>query len=135
MIGNAIILKKPFYKKLSNFTFIKSKKLPKRIGLGPLKWIVKNTFFKYFSQNLKLKGKASISELNKLRLEMTYSEISHLIGFVAVVIVALVLFIRGYYIWALIVMIINVFMNLYPSLLQQENKKRIDRLIKIYRYD
>jgi hypothetical protein len=27
-------------------------------------------------------------------------------------------------------MIVNVFMNLYPSLLQQENKRRIDKLIK-----
>jgi len=27
-------------------------------------------------------------------------------------------------------MIPNILMNLYPSLLQQENKRRIDRLIK-----
>ncbi|MGZ5221269.1 MAG: glycosyl-4,4'-diaponeurosporenoate acyltransferase CrtO family protein [Chitinophagaceae bacterium] len=36
------------------------------------------------------------------------------------------------YLFGLIIMIINIFMNLYPALLQQENKRRIDKLIKIF---
>ena len=63
---------------------------------------------------------------------MTYSEISHLIGFGVVAIYSLVIFISGECLFELIMMIVNVFMNLYPSLLQQENKKRIDRLIEKY---
>jgi len=30
----------------------------------------------------------------------------------------------------LTIMVVNILMNLYPSLLQQENKRRIDKLIK-----
>jgi len=120
---------------LSNLNFIKSQTLPKRLGLGYFKWIVKNSFFKVFSQNLKLKNKEGITELNQLRQEMTYSEISHLIGFGVVAIYSLVIFISGECLFELIMMIVNVFMNLYPSLLQQENKKRIDRLIEKYNYD
>jgi len=45
-------------------------------------------------------------------------------------IVALYKGVLGSYLLAFIIMIFNVFMNLYPSLLQQENKRRIDRLIR-----
>jgi len=34
------------------------------------------------------------------------------------------------YLFGLTIMIVNILMNLYPSLLQQENKRRIDKLIK-----
>jgi len=72
-----------------------------------------------------------MNQLTELRKEMTFSEISHLIGFGFVTIFALAKFINGTYLFGLIIMIVNVLLNLYPSLLQQENKRRIDRLIKI----
>lgn len=130
MILNALIKNKPYYTNLSNLNFIKSDKLNKIIGLGLFKWIVKNTFFKWFNQKLKLKNRIEIAELKELRTEMTYSEISHLIGFGFVTIFAVVKFSKGDYLFGLIIMIVNMAMNMYPSLLQQENKRRIDRLIK-----
>ncbi len=132
MVLNALIKNKSYYVNLSNLNFIRSEALTKRMGLGIFKWIVKNTFFKYFNQKLKLKNKIEISELNELRKEMTISEISHLIGFGFVTIFALVKLINGNYIFGLIIMIVNILLNLYPSLLQQENKRRIDRMIKIF---
>lgn len=99
------------------------------IGLGAFKWIVKNTFFKYFNQKLKLNRKIELTELNELRKEMTFSEINHLIGFAFVTIFAFVKFSNGNYLFALIIMIVNILLNLYPSLLQQENKRRIDKLL------
>jgi len=136
MIANGILIKKAYYKKyknLSNLNLIKSKTLPKKIGLKTFKWIVKNTFFKYFNQNIKLTNKVDITDLQQVRKEMTYSEISHLIGFGFVAIVALGIVIFDSYLFGLMLMIVNIFMNLYSSLLHQENKKRIDRLMKIYR--
>ena len=132
MILNALIKNKSYYVNLSNLNFIKSENLTKILGLGFFKWIVKNTFFKYFNQKLKLKNKIEISELSELRKEMTFSEISHLIGFGFVTIFVLVKFINGNYLFGLIMMIVNMLLNLYPSLLQQENKRRIDKLIKKY---
>ena len=131
MIINAILRKTEFYnKKLSNLNFIKSQNLNRIIGIGIFKWVVKNTFFKYFNQKLKLKRKIEKTDLNKLRNEMTKSEIEHLIGFVFVTIFAFVKFFSANFLFGFIIMIVNILMNLYPSLLQQENKRRIDKLIK-----
>lgn len=132
MIINAIISKTEYYKDLSNLNLIKSKNLNKRIGLGAFKWIVKNTFFKYFNQKLKMKNKIEMTDLNEIREEMTFAEVSHLIGFVFVTFFALIKLINGDFLFGLIFMIVNILLNLYPSLLQQENKRRIDKLIKNY---
>ena len=130
MMLNGVLRKKEYYNKLSNLNLIKNGSINKKIGLGIFKWVVKNTFFKYFNQNLTLKNKIDIASLNQLRTEMTFSEISHLIGFGFMAIVAFTQFIYGNYSFGLMIMIVNICMNLYPSLLQQENKKRIDRLMK-----
>jgi hypothetical protein len=127
MIFNSILMKTNYYEKLSNINFIRSKTLNKILGIEYFKWIVKNTFFKFFNQKLKLKNKKA--ELVDLRKEMTYAEISHLIGFVFVTFFAIFKTISVSYLFGLIIMVVNILMNLYPSLLQQENKRRIDHLI------
>jgi len=106
---------------------IKNENLNKIIGLGYFKWIVKNTFFKFFNQKIKLKNKKT--ELSEIRKEMTIAEISHLIGFIFVTVIALYKSVSINYLFGLTIMIVNILMNLYPSLLQQENKRRIDKLI------
>jgi hypothetical protein len=57
MILNGIIAKTEYYKKLSNLNFIESKTLNKRIGIEYFKWIVKNTFFRFFNQQIKVQIK------------------------------------------------------------------------------
>lgn len=128
MIINSILLKTKYYKELSNLNFIESKTLNKNIGIEHFKWIIKNTFFKFFNQKIKLKNKKT--ELTDIRREMTIAEISHLIGFIFVTFFAIYKSISNNYIFGLIIMIVNILMNLYPSLLQQKNKRRIDKLIK-----
>lgn len=130
MILNELIKNKPYYSYLSNLNFIKSERLNRIIGLRLFKWIVKNTFFKYLNQKLKLNNKIELTDLNCLRNEMVFSEISHLIGFVVVTIFALVKVVNGNFLFSLLIMVINIVLNLYPTLLQQENKRRIDQLIK-----
>lgn len=131
MAVNAVIKKTKFYNnELSNLNFIKSKKLNKWFGVDIVKWTVKNTPFKYFNQKLKLKNKIEKTDLHKLRKEMTSSEIDHLIGFVFVAIFALVKFYKTEWLFGFTIMIVNILMNLNPSLLQQQNKRRIDKLIK-----
>ena len=130
MTINAILRKTEFYKnKLSSLNFLKSEKMNKTIGIGLFKWIVKNTFLKFFNQKLKLKNKIEKTDLSKLRKEMTISEIDHLVGFAFVTIFALVKFYNLKYLFGSTIMTFNVLLNLYPSLLQQENKRRIDKLI------
>ena len=128
MIFNSILMKTEYYKKISNLNFIESKTLNKNIGIEYYKWIVKNTFFKFFNQKIKLKNKKT--ELTEIRKEMTIAEISHLTGFIFVTVFALYKSFSHNYLFGLTIMIVNILMNLYPSLLQQENKRRIDKLIK-----
>lgn len=127
MILNSILMKTVYYDKLSNLNFIRSKDLYNKIGLKPFKWIVKNTFFKFFNQKIKLENQND--DLNEIRKEMTFSEISHLIGFTFVTIFTFYKIFSVGLIFGLTMMIPNTLMNLYPSLLQQQNKRRIDSLI------
>ena len=130
-ILNSFLRKTELYnKKLLSLSFIKSKKLNRIFGLDLFKWIVKNTFFKFFNQKLKLKKKVEKMDLEKLRNEMTNSEIDHLIAFGLVNILVLVMFYNSNYLFSFTIMVVNVLMNLYPTLLQQANKRRIDQLIK-----
>ena len=85
MIVNALIKNRAFYAKLVNFNFIRSKRINKWLGLGVFKWVVKNTFFKFFNQSIKIEKRIGLSELEALRKEMTTAEMGHLIGFVFVV--------------------------------------------------
>ena len=129
LLGNGLLMKMKFYHKLSNFNFIRNSTANKYLGIKYFQWIVKNTPFKFFNQKIKLKnGKADLMEIRK---EMTYAEIGHLIGFVFVLPFAAYYGIKYSALFGVIIMAINVLMNLYPSLLQQENKRRIDRLIRL----
>lgn len=127
IIFNGIFAKSEFYKKLSNLNFIKSKSLNKTIGLEYFKWIIKNTFFKYLNQKIKLESKKT--DFNIIRIEMTLAEISHLVGFIFVAIFATYFSFKVNLTYGLSIMIPNTLLNLYPSLLQQENKRKIDKLI------
>lgn len=131
MIIGAFLRKTTLYKNhLSNLNFIKNERLNDIIGIGIIKWIVKNTFFKFFNQKLTLKNKIEKTDLNKLRDEMTMSEIDHLIGFAFVTIFAFIKWYTYNFTFGLTIMLVNILMNLYPSLLQQRNKRRIDKLMK-----
>lgn len=128
MIVNSILVKTELYDKISNLNFIESKSLNKIIGINYFKWMVKNSFFKFFNQKISLKNKKT--DLIEIRKEMTVAEISHLIAFVFVALFAVYIFITKGFLFALMIMIVNVVMNLFPSLLQQQNKRKIDPLIK-----
>ncbi len=131
MAINSVLKKTDLYNnRLSHLNFIKSEKINSLIGVDIVKWVVKNTPFKFLNQKLKLKSKTEITDLINIKKEMTSSEIDHLIGFVFVTIFALIKFYKTEIIFGLTILIVNLWMNLYPSLLQQQNKRRIDKLIR-----
>lgn len=128
MICNSILIQTKYYEKLSNLNFITSKSLNTYIGLNYFKWIVKNTPFRFFNQKIRLQNKKA--ELTEIRKEMTIAEVSHLIGFIFVTSIALYKGFSDNYLFAILISLVNIPMNLYPALLQQENKRRIDRFRK-----
>ena len=124
----SILQKTEYYEKLSNLNFITSKTLNQRIGLEYFKWIVKNTFIKFLNQGLTVRSKNA--DFTAIRSSMTLAEVHHLMGFFSVCLVAIYQSFNVHIVFGLMMMIPNVVLNLYPSLLQQENKRRLDRLIK-----
>lgn len=130
MIITVLAKKTPLYnEKLSSLNFIKSDKVNKLFGVGFVKWIVKNTFFKYLNPSLKCDRKMNITELKRIRGEMTKAEINHLFAFVFVLIFVFVQLFNQKYVGASVMLVVNILMNLNPSLLQQQNKRRIDKII------
>lgn len=128
MMLNSVLVNTIYYERLSNLNIISSKNLNKIIGIRYFKWVVKNTFFQFFNQKIKIENKNV--DLFEIRNEMTTAEISHLIGFTFVTLFAIYKSYKINLVFGLIIMIANVFLNLYPSLLQQENKRRISKLIR-----
>ncbi len=60
---------------------------------------------------------------------MTKAEIDHLFAFMFVSIFIIPKLYKQEYVFAFVILIVNMLMNLYPSLLQQQNKRRIDNQI------
>lgn len=131
MITTAVIKNSNLYsEKLSSLNFIKSDWINKLFGVELVKWVVKNTVFRYLNPSLKCDRKMNIADLQRIRKEMTKAEIDHLFAFVFVLIFVLIQLMNQKYLGAGIMLVVNILMNLNPSLLQQQNKRRIDKLIK-----
>ncbi|MEE1945376.1 hypothetical protein VRU48_09670 [Pedobacter sp. KR3-3] len=127
IIANALLARTQFYKtRLSNLLLIRNEWFGRMIGLDAFRWVVQNSFFKYFNPKLSMKKRIRPSELDSLRNEMTVAEIGHLCGFLFVIPFVVVKLGKGDWLFATIMILVNILMNLYPLLLQQENKRRID---------
>lgn len=130
MIMTALIRNTNFYKtRLSNLNFVKSDIINQMLGVGLVKWIVKNTFFKYLNPNLRFDKKSNISQIKTIRDDMIKAEIDHLFAFLFVSIFMFIAINNHKFLSALIILFTNIIMNLNPSLLQQQNKRRIDKLL------
>ncbi|MCU0719322.1 MAG: hypothetical protein MUC83_06440 [Pirellula sp.] len=134
IIGTALLQRTSYYKKLCHLNFIPSKSLNRFLCIKQFKWIVKNSFFRFLNQSLKVEGQHT--DLVSLRLQMTNAEIGHWIGFLFVAVFAVYQCYNKSPIFGLAMMLPNVILNAYPSLLQQENKRRLDKLIdRIAKYN
>jgi hypothetical protein len=132
MVITALLSKSQFYQKsLSGLSFIKNEKINVMLGLEPFKWLIMHSFFKYFNPKLSIKKRISVNELAEYRAEMTKAELSHCFAFLFMAVFILIKIFNGLFLFAMVMAIINVLMNLYPSLLQQQNKRRIDRYLLI----
>jgi hypothetical protein len=131
MILNVLIKKSDFnQEKLSNLNFVKSETPNKFLGVGVIKWIVKNTFFKFLNPALKVEKKMNLSDLREIRNAMTKAEIDHLFAFAFVMLFVIYALVTQKCLLAFILLVVNVIMNLCPSLLQQQNKRRLDILMR-----
>ncbi|MDP6557600.1 MAG: hypothetical protein QGG71_23245 [Pirellulaceae bacterium] len=138
MAGHALtlILKRVIsLNKLLQLNFIGNEKVNKLIGVGVLKWVLVNSFIKYFNRRLQISDKKpNLTKLIELREEMAYAETVHLIGFAYVMVRVFVNITNDEtYSMNAALFAVNMIGNFYPVLLQQLNKRRIDRLLEMQR--
>jgi hypothetical protein len=127
IMGGAILLKTRYFEKLSHLNFVPGKALNRALGVERFKWIVRNSVFRFLNQSIRIAGKQT--DLVSIRRHMNLAEINHLIGFLCVAAAAVYQSVNVSVSFGLSMMIPNVILNGYPSLLQQENKRRIDQLL------
>ncbi|GAB5524749.1 MAG: hypothetical protein Roseis2KO_26210 [Roseivirga sp.] len=136
MVVSAFIVealkKSAYYKRLSSLRFIKNDRINQLIGVGLIKWAVTKTFWRHFNPKLQVKPVADIAGIKSLRQEMTNAEIAHLIALVMQSVIILVPWVLGWgQVQLVMLAVMNILLNLYPSLLQQSNKARLDRVIGV----
>lgn len=103
----------------------------KRIGVLHFGWLVKHSFMRVFNQKLKYKGKLNHERLSQLKHEMTLSEIGHLVAFYFLILInGLFIYLKLDWRYNLVFFILNIIFNFYLVLLQQYNKRRIEKLLK-----
>lgn len=127
---NHLAEKTDWYPLISSQVFNKNEKIYRWVGLDIFKWVVINTPFRYFNQKIKIKSRPTIDDIEQLRKDMIFSEISHLFGFLLILpfVIALVTLYSNF-LFGSILFIVNLAFNLYPSLLQQRNKQRVERYL------
>ena len=129
MLINNAIKHKPFYTSLTNFNFVESEKANKLLGVLVLKYIILHSFWGKFNPLLTIKEK-NRETLVQLRKEMTYAEISHLICFILILVLLPVCYVLKFHDDIIIPLFVcNIIFHLYPPLLQQYNKRRLDKVI------
>ena len=131
LLGTGLIKMTGSYKWFENHNYI-SDELTKRIGVLKFGWLIRNSFMGKFNPKLKLKGGVNQEKLIQLKIDMTFAENNHLIGFILLQILIVFLAFKRITMWQILsYTIINIIFNLYLVFLQQFNKRRIDKILKI----
>jgi len=121
-----------WYSRFYNLKFL-GDQTTKRIGVLWIEWLILKTPLRLFNQQLKIKGRPTRSQLEKLRDVMNGAELSHIMGFIILLPINIWYIISGKSVLLIIsLLILNILFNGYTALTQQYNKRRLDRLIERY---
>lgn len=135
MVGHAstLVLQKVFsINTRLQFDFVATEKMNALLGVGICKRVLAGSFLQYFNRSLRIRcRKPGLRELVEVREAMTYAETVHLIAFVCVLGIAVMNIIRDeHHGMTATICAVNIVVNLYPVLVQQMNRRRIDRVIR-----
>ncbi len=130
LLSTSYLKEQKYYYKLSSLKIFGNVRIYKAIGIELFKWSVTKTFYRHLNKNIKFNRRPSLNELVSVRNEMTNSEILHGVAFVLVLIIGVPFTViqKGHN-TVLPLLVFNIIFNLYPTLLQQYNKVKLDRLI------
>jgi hypothetical protein len=133
---NVYLSTKYIYKSLYSVILVKNDENYKYLGLSMFSFFVTKTFYAKFNTIIKFKS-GNVSDLEKMKREMINSEVGHVIGLFAAQLIILIFFVfKPIIYWMpisfsffIVATIMNILHNLYPILLQQKNRLRIQKII------
>ena len=122
------------YHLINENTISENESFYKFLGTGIIKKLFINTPLKNFNTQIVInKSKLNITALNDLKMKMTDAEIGHIVAFVVIIATSGFLYILNQNGFVIVVLNgLNITFNLYPILIQQQNKLKIDKMIKSY---
>ena len=130
LLVTAYLKKQAYYTAISNLCFLNNQRMYTIIGIPVFKWLVTKTVYRHLNKNIKFRTRPDRNELVTVRSAITESEVLHAVAFVFVILAGVpVLLIQGDYKMVFYLMALNVVFNLYPTLLQQYNKAKLDKVI------
>lgn len=124
------IQKSQLMKQLSHLRFIKNDKINDLIGVNVTKWLVTKTGWGKANPKLKLEKTAGPDRLREIRFEMSKAEVGHIIAFLLQGLITIgLLLLKADSALVIALAVANILLNIYPILLQQRNKARVDKLL------
>jgi hypothetical protein len=130
LLMTAYLKTQPYYPAISSLNLLRSQRMYTIVGIQVFKWLVTKTVYRYLNKNIKFRTRPDLDELVNVRAAMTESEVLHGIAFLFVILAGLpVLLIQGDYQMVFYLMALNIIFNLYPTLLQQYNKAKLDKVM------
>ena len=120
----------PFFVHFENRNYI-SNRLTKSLGVLLFGWLIRHSFIGWFNQKLHYTGKFDAVSLQTLKREMTYAEVNHLLAFVLLQLFVFIMPLFGLsWLYMVLMTFVNIVFNMYLVLLQQYNKRRIDKILE-----
>ncbi len=129
MMGNAILRPLAIYERISSRYLFSGSKPYERLGVLWYRWILLATPLRFFNTSIRFSAKRDLATLDSIMIHMKNAEVSHWIGFATMLAVN---FIAWRYLGLRIAstyLLLNIFGNLYPCLLQQYNRHRLTRVV------
>lgn len=131
MLVDAILRRTANYAWLSSrYLFAKSTSY-ERLGVLWFRWFLLITPLRYFNTQICFTEKRDLKTLRVIRDNMACTEVSHWSGAVAMLGVTCIVWWHRGLATGLWFLLVNLVGNVYPSLLQQYNKRRLERVIAV----
>ena len=129
LAGDAALQRTSVYNVLSHWFLFEHPQTYESVGVLWYRWFLAVTPFGSFNRDLYFTKRRDVHTLSAVRQKMCSAEISHWVGFLCLLALTFVAWwYRGIFI-AFCYVFFNLIGNLYPCLLQQYNKRRLDRVI------
>lgn len=131
VIADLVLRRMPFYGLISARYLFADSKTYENVGVERFQKFLLATPLRMFNTNIKLPKKRDLQLLKDIRKHIATAEVSHWVGFA-------VMGVSTVYAWTIYgpkvgiaFVFFNTVGNLYPCLLQQYNKKRLNQLIDV----